>query len=250
MGEAAVDEKPIHRKPIGESGPVRVTHTAEGETKIEWQKIEYPAEKSAQENAVATAFVGTLNKERTSDWKVTSLAEDNFDFEMQSGDEKRYLELQEIVIPGKKRGPPYAAGEQAIEPAKFAKTIISNINGKALRYPKNLSQPLDLLVYVTHWRFLPNKAVLQLVAHELDKGAHPFSRVYFFTRHDGSSGDVVTLFPNKEFIKGVIPAQLAQNHYVNFDPASGIAIKEGDKVGVRFNLSPATTKKLGFGKSE
>jgi hypothetical protein len=135
-------------------------------------------------------------------------------------------------------------------PAKFAKTIISNINGKALRYPKNLSQPLDLLIYVTHWRFLPNKAVLQLVAHELDKGTHPFSRVYFFTRHNASSGDVVTLFPNKEFIRGAIPAQLAQNHYVTFDPGSGIAINDGDNVGVRFNLSPATTKKLGFGQRE
>jgi hypothetical protein len=84
----------------------------------------------------------------------------------------------------------------------------------------------------------------------LDKGTHPFSRVYFFTRHNASSGDVVTLFPNKEFIRGAIPAQLAQNHYVTFDPGSGIAINDGDNVGVRFNLSPATTKKLGFGQRE
>jgi hypothetical protein len=48
----------------------------------------------------------------------------------------------------------------------------------------------------------------------------------------------------------VIPAQLAQNHYVTFDPGSGVAINDGDNVGVRFNLSPATTKKLGFGQRE
>jgi hypothetical protein len=248
QGGYGVNQKPVHKKPIGDSGPVRVTHTPGGETKINWQKIEYPAEKSAQESDVATAFVSNLNKRDSSDWKVTALDENNFDFEMQNGDEKRYLELQEIIIPGKKRGSPYAPGEQVIEPAKFARTIVGNIKSKALRYSKSQTQPLDLLVYVTHWRFLPNKAVLQLVAHELDKGDHPFSNIHFFTRHDVSSGDSVTLFPNKDLIKGVVPNQVEENHYVNFDPGSGIAINDGDKVGVRFNLSPATTKKLGFGK--
>ena len=236
--------KPIHRKPIGEDGPVRVTHTADGETKIEWKKIEYPAEKPAQEAEIASAFVTIFNQEHNTAWQVTRLAENNFDFEMQSGGEKRYLELREIVIPGKKRGPPYAPGEQVIEPAKFAKTINAAVNSKALRYPKTRAQPLDLLIYVTHWRFRPNKAVLQLVAHELDEGAHPFSRVHFLSRHDGSSGQVVTLYPNKDLIKGLIPGQLAQKRYVNFDPGSGVPIRDGDEVGTRFNLSPATTKKF------
>jgi hypothetical protein len=243
-----VDKKLAHKKPIGESGPVRVTHTADGETKIEWEKIEYPAEKSGQELAVATAFVDVLNGEQKSDWKVVPLKENDFDFEIQDADEKRYLELQEIVIPGKKRGSPYSPGEQVIDPAKFAKTITDKIASKAIRYPKAVGQPLDLLVYITHWRFLPNQTVLQLVAHELDKSVHPFTRVYFLARHDGSSGQSVTLFPNKDFIKGVSPKQLANNQYVNFDPASGVAVRDGDKVGVRFNLSPATTKKLGFTK--
>jgi hypothetical protein len=142
-GGSVVDQKPLHRKPIGESGPVRVTHTPGGETKIDWQKIEYPAEKPAQEGDVATAFVSSLNNKHNSDWRVTALDENNFDFEMQSGDEKRYLELQETIIPGKKRGPPYAPGEQVIEPAKFARTIIGNIKSKALRYSKTQTQPLD-----------------------------------------------------------------------------------------------------------
>jgi hypothetical protein len=103
----------IHKKPIGESGPVRVTHSG-GQTQIDWQKIEYPPEKKEQELALAMSFVAALNAQQNSDWKLVRLDEDNFDFQLETGDEKRYLELPEIVIPGKKRGLPYASGEQAI----------------------------------------------------------------------------------------------------------------------------------------
>ena len=138
-----MNKKTAHRKPIGESGPVRVTHTADGETKIEWEKIEYPAEKSDQELAVAAAFVNSLNSEQKSDWKVAPLKENDFDFEIQNSDEKRYLELQEIVIPGKKRGSPYLAGEQVIDSAKFAKTITEKIASKAIRSIPRLSVSLS-----------------------------------------------------------------------------------------------------------
>lgn len=59
----------------------------------------------------------------------------------------------------------------------------------------------------------------------------------------------MTLFPNKDFIRGITPGQLTNSRYVNFDPGSGVAIKKGDTVGVRFNLSPATMEALGFGKN-
>ena len=98
-------EKRRHKKPIGEDGPVRVTHIGEGEVKVEWRKIEYPDLKSAQEAEIAGAFVIALNKDRDASWSVEALEEHSFDFEMHRNKEKRYLELQEIVIPGKKRSP-------------------------------------------------------------------------------------------------------------------------------------------------
>jgi hypothetical protein len=176
------------------------------------------------------------------------LAENDFDFEIHSDEQKRYLELQEIIIPGKKRGSPYTPGEQVINPAKFARTITEIIASKGLHYARRLTQPLDLLVYVTHWRFLPSIPVLQLVAYELRKSGHPYWKIYYFARHDSSSGHTSILYPNTEIIAGIVPDQLAQRTYVNFDPGSAAPFKDGNKIGVRLNLTPDAMKKFGFNK--
>src|SRR6516164_8190643 len=102
-----------HKKPIGEDGPIHVT-AAEGKVRAEWRKIEHPPEKQGQELATATSFVDALNGPKDFTWRLRQLAEDDFDFEIESESQKRYLELQEIIIPPKKRGPPYAPGEQVI----------------------------------------------------------------------------------------------------------------------------------------
>jgi hypothetical protein len=233
----------IHRKPIGESGPVVVGHAA-GEPTVKCPKIDYEPEKSAQELAVAKSFVSVLNSERSSDWNVCPLTEDNFDFELVCAAERRYLELQEIVIPGKKRGSPYARGEQVIRSEKLADTILSEIRKKAVKYPSNLSQPLDLLVYGTHWRFLPNKTVLQLVAYGLGATTHPFSKGHFFTRLNPTEGRIVSLFPSSDLIQRFDPRTARGNRYINFDPGSGVPFRDGDKIGVRLNLSPDAVQKF------
>jgi hypothetical protein len=220
-----------------------VGHAA-GEPTVRWQKIDYEPEKSAQELVIATSFVSVLNSGYGSDWNVRQLTEDNFDFESFCSAERRYLELQEIVIPGKKRGSPYAQGEQVIRSEKFADTVLSEICKKAVKYPSNLSQPLDLLVYNTHWRFLPNKTVLQLVAYDLGATTHPFSKVYFFTRLNPTEGRIVSLFPSGDLIQGFDPRAARGNRYINFDPGSGVPFKDGEKIGVRLNLSSDAVQKF------
>jgi hypothetical protein len=240
-----MSSKHVHKKPIGQSGPVRVSHDVDGTTTIEWQKIEYPPEKKDQELAVATSFVSALNATQASEWSLTPLKEDDFDFELNKAGGGRYLELQEVVIPGKKRGPPYAKGEQVIQPGKFAKTILSAITSKAIKYPSTLSRPLDLLIYTTHWRFVPNRSVLQLVSDGLHKSSHPFANVYFFNRLNETESQTVNLFPSKDLLEGFDRKEAESRAFVNFDPGSGEAFRDGDKVGVRFALSPQVVKTLG-----
>ena len=175
---------------------------------------------------------------------MTPLKEDDFDFELKNAGEERYLELQEIVIPGKKRGPPYAKGEQVIQPGKFAKTILSAVTSKAVKYPSTLSRPLDLLVYVTHWRFLPNKSVLQLVSDGIHKSSHPFKNIYFLNRLNETETQTVNLFPSRDILEGFDRKEAESKALVNFDPASGEAFRDGDKVGVRFALSPQVAQTL------
>jgi len=239
-----VSSKPAHKKPIGESGPVRLSHNADGNTIIVWQKIEYPAEKKEQELAIATSFVSALNAAQGSNWHLTPLKENDFDFELKNARDDRYLELQEIVIPGKKRGPPYVKGEQVIQSGKFAKTIIAGITSKAIKYSNTLSRPLDLLVYVTHWRFVPNKSVLQLVSYGVHKSSHPFSNIYFFMRLNETESQTENLFPSRALLEGFNRNEAKSKAFLNFDPGSGESFRDGDKVGVRFALSPQVTKTL------
>jgi hypothetical protein len=237
--------KRSHRKPIGEDGPLRIS-APDGKTLIDWRKIEHPPEKQEQEFATASSFITALNTVTNSSWKILPLEENDFDFEMQSDNEKRYLELQEVIIPGKKHGPPYTPGEQVIDEQKFANTILASIDSKALKYPKKLGQALDLLIYNTHWRFLPNEAVLKLVAYGLKSRELPFAHVHFFHRLDQPSGRTTLLFPNPEFLRGFRPGQSSK--YMNFDPADAQAVDDDGKVGVKFNVSANALKQLGLAR--
>jgi hypothetical protein len=243
-GGGIIVVKPVHEKPIGESGAVRVTRSGSGQTTIEWLKLQYPPEKKEQELAIARSFISVFNASAEQQWKLEALEENDFDFEVSQVGERRYLELQEVIIPGKKRGSPYAGGEQVIQPAKFAKTIVSGIASKGIKYSSKLGQSLDLLVYITHWRFLPNQAVLQLVCDDLHRMAHPFNKIDFFHRLNEADGQSTNLFPSRDLLKAFDRATAEAKTYVNFDPGSGEPYRDGDKVGVRFAVSPETLKKL------
>jgi hypothetical protein len=168
-------------------------------------------------------------------WSLLQLPEDDFDFELVSPSERRHLELQEIVIPGKKRGLPYAAEQQVIRPQRFAATILSGIRTKASKYPSNLSKPVDLFIYNTHWRFLPNKVVLQFVSHDLEKITHLFSRVFFF---------ILSLFRQRATSsKGLNQKTSGPIGMLTLIQAAA-SYQDGAKVGVRFNLSPGAVQKF------
>jgi hypothetical protein len=163
---------------------------------------------------------------------------------LESGNSKRYLELQEVIIPPKKRGPPYVDRDQVVRSKKFAETILSEIGKKASKYPKDVGCPLDLLVYNTHWRFLPSDMVLRLVAYDLRERIHPFDAAHFFKRLGGTEGHIDRLFPNDDMLTACDPARVGAHTYTNVDPAIMTPITNGSTIGARFKLSPETLRRL------
>ncbi len=239
-----MSDKRIHKKPVGDSGPVQVMNV-DGNPVVTWKRIDYPAEKSAQEMVIARLFVGTLNATEMTNWSVKQLAEDDFDFIMSDRTkEERYLELQEIVIPPKKRGSPYVERDQVIISRRFANTILSEIDKKISKYPKAVNQAFDLLIYNTHWRFQTNQVVLKLLAYSLKSKRHPFSCVYLYTRLDEGSGNLERIFPNDEILRGFDPVAAKKDRYVNFDPAAGQPFKQGNSIGVYLPLSPENLRRF------
>jgi hypothetical protein len=55
-----VRKKHTHNKPVGEAGPIRVTHK-ERSPIVERRKITLPLEKAAQKREIAQAFIKALN---------------------------------------------------------------------------------------------------------------------------------------------------------------------------------------------
>ena len=231
--------KRIHKKPIGDSGPVHVTHI-DGKPVVTWRRIDYPAEKTAQETVIANLFVRALNAKEAANWSVERLVEDDFDFNMSAEGESRYLELQEIIIPPKRRGSPYVDRDQVIISRKFANTILSEIDKKVYRYPRTLRKPLDLLIYHTHWRFQTHAVVLKLLSYALKSKPHPFSRVYLYARLDEGAGDVERILPNDEILTGFNPSGAKNHRYVNFDPSAGQPFRQQDSIEVHFAVSQRT----------
>jgi hypothetical protein len=233
-----------HRKPIGETGPIRVTHT-EGDPLVTWLKIRFPTDKAAQELLIALTFAKELNASEGTNWTVEQLREDDFDFVLHSTEERRYLELQEIIIPPAKRGSPYFSREQVIHSGKFSDTIISAIGRKSAKYSRTLGTPLDLLVYATHWRFQPNQMVPKLVAYHLRHTDNPFTRVYQLVLLDEGTGTIEKLFPNDQLLQGFDYAGARATRYANFDPIAGQSVKNPDgSIGVGFTLGSEALKKL------
>ncbi|MBN9091646.1 MAG: hypothetical protein J0J01_32395 [Reyranella sp.] len=104
--------------------------------------------------------MSTLNVGDGRKWVLERLPEADFDFAFHEEGDSRYLELQEIIIPSKKRGSPYTNREQVIRSVKFSDTILSGVQSKAAKYARDVGKPLELLLYVTHWRFLTNHRYL------------------------------------------------------------------------------------------
>ena len=62
-----VDE-PVHRKPIGENGSIRVANASGGPT-VTWEKIAYPDKKATQEAMIAEAFLLAVLRAADAKWK-------------------------------------------------------------------------------------------------------------------------------------------------------------------------------------
>lgn len=233
-----------HRKPIGETGPIQVTNTS-GDPLVTWLTVQFPDDKAAQEMVIASTFVKELNSKENAHWTVEQLEENNFDFAMHSSEGRRYLELQEIVIPPAKRGSPYSSRQQVIRAGKFADTIVTAIGRKAAKYPRSQATSLDLLLYATHWRFLPSQSVTKLIAHHLRNVSHPFANVWQLTLSEQGTGSIERLFPNEQLLNGFSPMEAKIRRYVNIDPATRYTVKRTDgSIGVGFTLNSEATRKL------
>ena len=215
-------------KPSGSSGIFRVAFGHDGTVVAGFEGIAFPAEKADLELKIATAFIDSMNSRMAESGETFFLGnprqnvENDFDFTVACRDREADLELMEVAI---LRGP-YETAPQRYKPYEFAQAVISEILKKSGHYQRSgPTRELFLLLYITHWAFLPTEATLHCLRYWLARQSHVFSAIFFFHFSSAEQGDGRWIYPYPpELIGSFDPETVRDNVGINFDPQKFVPI--------------------------
>jgi len=211
----------VLKKPTGEVGPTRFLRSEEGGD-ISWNTVSFPHSKDEIEFLMARMFHDALIREGVRDFTYRQNEENDFDFTLEFAHGSSYLELCEIFyrdVEGSNAGqPPYKSRRTAIKDFAYAMQIAAAVYTKSNRYRQEGKTPIDLLLYVTHWRFSPSELTVRLVQHFLLSAPPIFDHVFFIKPVSDSEGDPRVLFPSHDPLEGHVPEEFVDGEYLKLDP--------------------------------
>lgn len=207
-------------KTSGEIGTTIVTETPEGAT-AELVHTELPIDKEGLEHFFGSRFVTTFNETRPlgPNVEITGLQQNDtsdLDFKI-TCDAADYMELAELNPRSE------AFGRSALRNGKlnvydYAKWIFNRlIKKKARSYGSALANRTILLLYATHWQFLPSERVVECIRSYIQIHSCDFAAV-FVLMTDGR--DLRVLTPAHPFngLKLPKPSDYAGFNYWNLPP--------------------------------
>jgi hypothetical protein len=176
----------IHKKPIGDIGAVSV-----GRLGVNWDKIRFPDDKVSLEAKITSLFIPAIERTDGTQFQVRSLPEADNDARLVAGEDQVDLQLKEIVF-AKKKGSPYRQQERRYDSGYFADQVIATIERE--KYGIN-ERPLWLLIYATHWAFVPAPPVEFLLHKYFAERQHPYERVFVMHLLTEEHGELTGLYP-------------------------------------------------------
>lgn len=181
--------KKKRKKPTGET---LVTHVAAGPdgVMLKCSVLKYPEVKEDVERFIAEKFLATCAAKGHLPYTVSELrqnVQDDLDFTLATATGDRYLELMELApFHGVKGG--FSQAPARYSPFGVAREIVDKLLSKSARYVAVPNKPIDVLVYVTHWAFVPSEVCVALMQYWLCLSSHRFCYVFLYcpiTEHDG-----------------------------------------------------------------
>lgn len=186
------------RKASGQLGPTRISTSPQGPV-AEYQHVELPTDKEALEAYFALPFVRAFNdiKPLGDDVSIDAVTQNDtsdldFNIVCNAAD---YLELAELNPRSE------AFGRRAFETGshnvhEYAHWIYSKIiNKKQKAYGATAHRTL-LLLYSTHWQFLPGDSLIACVKSWCARGGVDFAGVFILNMIAGNHPIVETIHPN------------------------------------------------------
>jgi hypothetical protein len=181
---------PLETEPTGDIGPIGVTQGENG-TEAHWHKLGFPTDKGGQEQFVTRLFVSAIERQESLKFEVEKLPEADHDALLKRDRTEIDLQLMEIVI-RPKQGSPYKSTPREYNSGQFADYVIADVKRKL--YAKG-ARSIWLLLYSTHWRFVPSSHVLYLLNDYFKKNQHAYDRVFAMELLDKNAADVSNIFP-------------------------------------------------------
>jgi hypothetical protein len=206
------------KKPVGQIGPYVVQSSQVG-IAARWATVPFPENKAEIERKM----VGYLEKAIAANGGIVLAVkqndEANLDFTLNLPGGTVDLELREIhYLDGV--GNPYISRNIRIQSSTYARQIFHAVQEKSAKYSAHSKVPMHLLLYITHWRFLPSEVVIRLVQHFLQQRPSIFENVILVLPIDDKEATVRVLYPSVEPLERRPPEEFSDHWYMNLDPAS------------------------------
>ena len=200
-------------KPTGESGPVFMSAGPQGAA-AQFQQLAFPTAKEEIAALVVHGFVKAA--ESILPFRVESYGlnkQDDFDFDVNTTAGPKSLELVEVAFL-EKAGGSYTNVPSSYKPYEFAQAILGVILKKSRHYGGRPPAGLHLLLYITHWAFIPSMSTLALLQHWTATRTHGFEGIHWYapiTRDDGIAFPVFPVAVPAKFDPEAFRGAVVQN---------------------------------------
>lgn len=209
-----------HNKPTGNIGPNKV-FLENGNYKLSWDKVIFPTVKEDIELYYCQKFAEQIIKAGGEIYAIKQNEENHFDFTLELPGGKVYMDLAEVIITDYK-GNPYSTEQIKISYSEYLDSTLNIVIKKSKNYQSKSTTPIYLLLYCTHWRFIPNDEIIYLLQYYLINKKSCFENIFLYIPIDDIDGHLHVLYPadNLKF-KNITPESAETYHtkfYLNLNP--------------------------------
>lgn len=206
------------KKPTGNEGSNRLEIKTDGSAEFSFERVSLGDDKAEIERNIMERFAAAMTAMGSSFTWVQN-DENDLDFTLTfEGDDCVDLDLTELILPAD-RGAPFDQPNRCRTFGMVADTIEDLVRRKDDHYP-SAGRPKHLLVYTTHWSFMPTWQVLRLVqATFLESPPKALENVFFL--YNVSEGDCpVPLHPAVAELVATFNAEGVRDlEFVRLDPS-------------------------------
>ena len=224
----------MHKKPRGVNGSVFVG----AGLSPEFQKLNFPDEKSEMESNVMRAALSISEKMQPSFYGLTGEvrlnSENDFDFSLPVKGGIEYIDLAEITIGMDKGGHENAPSSHVV--GEFVDAAWKIVESKDRKYGGGRAINVHLLLFITDWKFSLSPSCIRLLSVYCKKRAHQFKSIAYFLPINPGGGIFTPIFPAGEDLNISLQEELRlrnlQLHQAN--PQNALTVDNGKSIIFRF----------------